>query len=75
MAPLGVSLTTETYRQAERIHVCQCVYVYFKVFANVGSGVRMLLCVSHCVCICACLLMSLGALEDFWLHPCDTVRV
>lgn len=48
-----------------------------KAFTNVGSGDHTLLCVSHCVCICVRLLMSLGggeSLEDFWKHPCDAVR-
>lgn len=70
--PMGVSLTTEA--ETKR-HMCHCVYVYSWVFAKVGSRVHMLLRVTHCVCICVLLPMSLGVMEDVRLDVCDTVGV
>lgn len=50
----------------DRLRVSLCVYVYMKVFANIGTQVHVLLC--HCVCICVCLLISMGVLEVVWMH-------
>lgn len=69
---MGVSLTIEA--ETKR-HMCQCVYVYFWVFAKVGWRVPMLLRVSHCIRVCVHLLVSLGVMEDVWLDACDIVRV
>lgn len=51
------------------VPVCLCL------FLGVGSRVHMLVRVSHCICVCVHLLMSLVAMEVVLLDACDTVRV
>lgn len=62
---LGRSSRCRSCTDRLRAHTWRYVYVYFKVFANVGSLIQVLPCVSHCVCMFffyACL--SLGVLRE-----------
>lgn len=68
---LGRSSHCRSCTDRLRAHTWRYVYVYFKVFANVGSLIQVLPRVSHCVCVaffCACL--SLGVL---WELPVGSV--
>lgn len=73
---LGRSSHCRSCTDRLRAHTWRYVYVYFKVFANVGSLIQVLPCVSHCVCVVFFVhVLVWVCCENYRLHLCDTVRL